>query len=61
MTRIARTALALVLTAAVGGLVGCEDNKVAVPTKTDQPLPQPMTSGGGGKKVDPAGPNQKSD
>ena len=65
MTRIARVALTLVLAAVVGGLVGCGDNKVAVPTKLDQPLPTLASSGGGGKKADKKpdapGPNQKAD
>lgn len=64
MTRIARSALALILAVAVGGLVGCDDKKVTVPTKTDNELPKPMTGGGGGggpKKTEGGGPQQKAD
>jgi hypothetical protein len=57
MTRIARSGLALVLTAVVGGLVGCGDNKAAIPTKLDQQLPPPpVASGGGPKAKEPQNP-----
>lgn len=62
MTLSVRNLFALTLAGlCLTGLVGCDDKKVAVPTKTDQPLPQPMTGGGGGKKVETGGPSQKAD
>ena len=63
MTLSWKKAIALTLTVmVVTDLVGCGgDNKVAVPTKTDQPLPPLVGSGGGVKKIDAGGPNQKAE